>query len=190
MYKELIVNITENETRVALLENSNLVELYIERGDDEIITGNIYKGTIQRVLPGMQAAFVDIGIKQAAFLYIDDVIQKQNIDKNGHPQKNFNSDDDTKNNEDSEFVYETRKRNIPIEDILTEGQQIMVQVVKSPIGTKGARVSTYISIPGRYLVLMPSVDHIGISKRIENEDERSRLRNLISDNRDVNYGYI
>ncbi len=188
MYKELIVNVTENETRVALVEDSNLVELFIERNDDENINGNIYKGVVQRVLPGMQAAFVDIGIKQAAFLYIDDVIQKQNLEKNQPPQDKRDSVSDEKT--EPENNEEIKKKNIPIEKILKEGQQIMVQVVKAPIGSKGARVSTYISLPGRYLVLMPSVDHIGISKRIEDEDERNRLKGIISEIRDVNFGYI
>ena len=184
MYKELIVNVCETETRVALVEDGNVTELFIERGDEENITGNIYKGTVQRVLPGMQAAFVDIGLKQAAFLYVDDVIKKQNLDEEEPPEKpNGLTDKD-------EFVPNNTQRNIPIEQLLREGQQIMVQVVKAPIGTKGARVSTYISIPGRYLVLMPNVDHIGISKRIDTDEERARLKNLINDLRKVKYGYI
>lgn len=183
MYKELIVNVSENETRVALIEDGNIVELFIERGDEENITGNIYKGTVQRVLPGMQAAFVDIGLKQAAFLYVDDVIKKQNLDEDEPPE---NSRDE----ERDDFVPDNTSRNIPIEQLLREGQQIMVQIIKAPIGTKGARVSTYISIPGRYLVLMPNVDHIGISKRIDSEDERLRLKETLSDIRKVKYGYI
>lgn len=185
MYKELIVNVTENETRVALIEDGNIVELFIERGDDENITGNIYKGTVQRVLPGMQAAFIDIGLKQAAFLYVDDVIKKQNLNENEPPENNVPELD-----EKDEFVPDNTRRNIPIEQLLREGQQIMVQIVKAPIGTKGARVSTYISIPGRYLVLMPNVDHIGISKRIDSDEERSRLKETISSIRKVKYGYI
>ncbi len=184
MYKELIVNVSETETRVALVEDGNITELFIERGDEENITGNIYKGTVQRVLPGMQAAFVDIGLKQAAFLYVDDVIKKQNLDEAEPPEKvNGLTDKD-------DFVPNNTQRNIPIEQLLREGQQIMVQVVKAPIGTKGARVSTYISIPGRYLVLMPNVDHIGISKRIDADEERIRLKTLINEKRKVKYGYI
>jgi ribonuclease G len=184
MYKELIVNVSETETRVALVEDGNITELFIERGDEENITGNIYKGTVQRVLPGMQAAFVDIGLKQAAFLYVDDVIKKQNLDEEEPPEKpNGLTDKD-------DFVPNNTQRNIPIEQLLREGQQIMVQIVKAPIGTKGARVSTYISIPGRYLVLMPNVDHIGISKRIDVDEERSRLKMMINGFRKVKYGYI
>lgn len=184
MYKELIVNVIENETRVALIEDGNIVELFIERGDEENITGNIYKGTIQRVLPGMQAAFVDIGLKQAAFLYVDDVIKKQNLEVDEPPENSISIQ------EKEEFAPDNTTRNIPIEQLLREGQQIMVQIVKAPIGTKGARVSTYISIPGRYLVLMPNVDHIGISKRIDVEEERFRLKDTLNSIRKVKYGYI
>lgn len=187
MYKELIVNVTENETRVALIEDGNIVELFIERGDEENITGNIYKGTIQRVLPGMQAAFVDIGLKQAAFLYVDDVIKKQNLDADEPPDNALQSSDAS---DKDDFAPDNTSRNIPIEQLLREGQQIMVQIVKAPIGTKGARVSTYISIPGRYLVLMPNVDHIGISKRIDHDEERLRLKSLLTRIRKVKYGYI
>ncbi|MBU1168803.1 MAG: Rne/Rng family ribonuclease [Proteobacteria bacterium] len=184
MYKELIVNVTENETRVALIEDGNITELFIERGDEENITGNIYKGTVQRVLPGMQAAFVDIGLKQAAFLYVDDVIKKQNLDADEPPENGIVIQDK------EDFLPDNTSRNIPIEQLLRDGQQIMVQIVKAPIGTKGARVSMYISIPGRYLVLMPNVDHIGISKRINNEEERTRLKEILFTNRKVKYGYI
>lgn len=181
MYKELVVNVTEQETRVALLEDGNIVELFVERGDDTNINGNIYKGRVQRVLPGMQAAFVDIGLNQAAFIYVDDVQKKQNIGENEPPLSE---------NGNKEFAPDNTGRQIPIEELLREGQELMVQVVKSPIGTKGARITTYISLPGRYLVLMPNVDHIGISKRIGCEEERVRLRDLISGKRDVPFGYI
>ena len=181
MYKELVVNVTEQETRVALLEDGNIVELFVERGDDTNINGNIYKGRVQRVLPGMQAAFVDIGLSQAAFIYVDDVQKRQNLGDKEPPYTG---------NSNREALEDGAERQIPIEELLREGQEIMVQVVKSPIGTKGARVTTYISLPGRYLVLMPNVDHIGISKRIGDEEERDRLRELIGGRRDVPYGYI
>ncbi|MCG8470799.1 MAG: Rne/Rng family ribonuclease [Desulfobacterales bacterium] len=181
MYKELVVNVTEQETRVALLEDGNIVELFVERGDDTNINGNIYKGRVQRVLPGMQAAFVDIGLSQAAFIYVDDVQKRQNLEDKEPPYTG---------NSNREPLEDGAERQIPIEELLREGQEIMVQVVKSPIGTKGARVTTYISLPGRYLVLMPNVDHIGISKRIGDEEERDRLRELIGGRRDVPYGYI
>ena len=181
MFKELVVNVTEQETRVALLEDGNIAELFVERGDDTNINGNIYKGRVQRVLPGMQAAFVDVGLNQAAFIYVDDVQKKQNIGENEPPLSE---------NGNKEFAPDNTGRQIPIQELLREGQELMVQVVKSPIGTKGARITTYISLPGRYLVLMPNVDHIGISKRIACETERTRLRDLISNKRDVPFGYI
>ena len=181
MFKELVVNVTEQETRVALLEDGNIAELFVERGDDSNINGNIYKGRVQRVLPGMQAAFVDIGLNQAAFIYVDDVQKRQNLGENEPPLSE---------NGNKEIAPDNTGRQIPIEEMLREGQELMVEVVKSPIGTKGARITTYISLPGRYLVLMPNVDHIGISKRIASEEERVRLRDLISDKREVPYGYI
>ena len=193
MYKELIINVTEHETRVALLEDGNIVELFIERSDDADITGNIYKGRVQRVLPGMQAAFVDIGLNQAAFIYVDDIygesydFLEERVDaENDESHENIISD---RVDPDSESHYE--KRSVPIEDLITEGQEILVQVAKSPIGTKGARITSYVSLPGRFLVLMPTSDHIGISRRIENEEERNRLKNMVMELRRENgLGYI
>ncbi len=193
MYKELIINVTEHETRVALLEDGTIVELFIERSDDADITGNIYKGRVQRVLPGMQAAFVDIGLNQAAFIYVDDIyvesydLLEQRIDyNNGEGHESLLSE---MVDSDSESGYENR--NIPIEDLITEGQEMLVQVAKSPIGTKGARITSYVSLPGRFLVLMPTSNHIGISRRIENEEERVRLKNRVLELRRENgLGYI
>ena len=180
MYKELIVNVTGHETRVALLEDKSVVEFFIEKGEDSNIGGNIYKGRVQRVLPGMQASFVDIGLNQAAFLYVDDVITQQNLDEGEAPPESRADNDTNLNN----------KHDLVIEKMLKEGHEIMVQIAKSPIGGKGARVTSYISLPGRYLVLMPNVDHIGVSKRIDNEEERERLRSIVREARPVNYGFI
>ncbi len=179
MYKELIINVTEHETRVALLEDGTIVELFIERSDDVDITGNIYKGKVQRVLPGMQAAFIDIGLNQAAFIYVDDIYGEkyfdleQRINNNGEEEVLLSDYSEAENE-----IFASRRR-IPIEDLLTEGEEILVQVAKSPIGTKGARVTSYISLPGRFLVLMPKSNHIGISRRIENETERARLKEMV-----------
>ena len=190
MYKKLIINITKHETRVALLEDGTIAELFIERKDEEVIAGNIYKGRVQRVLPGMQAAFIDIGLKQAAFIYVNDVnandfqeFEKLFI-KDGEEENPVEDD----NNEKAISIIE--KPASPIEDLLVEGQDILVQVVKSPIGTKGARVTSYISIPGRFLVLMPTSDHIGISRRIEVEEERLRLKEMVDSLRTEDFGYI
>ncbi len=189
MDKKLIINVNEHEIRVALLEDGTIVELMIERNDDSDITGNIYKGRVQRVLPGMQAAFVDIGLSQAAFIYVDDVLG----DNYDEFDKVFAAERGRDKGEDEEITQPSgilRDHGHHIEDILKEGQEIMVQVAKSPMGTKGARITSNISLPGRFLVLMPTSDHVGISRRIEDEQERDRLRDLITSIRKDNMGYI
>ncbi|MCU0558831.1 MAG: Rne/Rng family ribonuclease [Desulfobacterales bacterium] len=188
MYKQLIINVTEQETRVALLEDGTIVELHVDRGDDSDIAGNVYKGRVLRVLPGMQAAFVDIGLSQAAFIYVDDVVDNTfkdierlfilGMDENGEP------------GEEEAAAAPSRERNSVIEELLVEGQEVLVQVAKSPIGTKGARISSHVSIPGRFLVLMPSSTHIGVSRRIEEESERQRLKKLVFDLRQDDFGFI
>ncbi|HYA85606.1 MAG TPA: Rne/Rng family ribonuclease [Nitrospirota bacterium] len=181
MSSEIIVNAGREETRVALLENSLVTEIYIDRKKDRGIAGNVYKGRIMKVLPGMQAAFIDIGLEKSAFLYVGDVFDS--------------SSEYTPLMEDEglELEIEPKRKRAhanQIEDLLQEGQEILVQVSKEPISTKGARVSTYISIPGRYLVMMPGVNHIGVSRRIENGEERKRLREIVSRLRKPNTGYI
>ena len=178
MFKELVINVTDHETRVALLEDGTIVELFIERSDDMDIAGNIYKGKVQRVLPGMQAAFVDIGLNQAAFIYVDDIYGEHYIDLEEQINNNDENDLISDFSETDTELQESNKR-VPIEDLLTEGEEILVQVAKSPIGTKGARITSYASLPGRFLVLMPKSDHIGISRRIENEAERLRLKEMV-----------
>jgi ribonuclease G len=190
MYKQIVINIAEHETRVALLEDGNIAELFIEREDASDTAGNIYKGRVQRVLPGMQAAFVDIGLKQAAFIYVDDVIGNSYNDI----EKLFVDQDDNHEHEvDINLTDPTRPythHNGNIEELLIEGQEIMVHVAKSPMGTKGARATTHISLPGRYLVLMPTSDHVGVSRRIEDETERSRLKQMVQALREDRFGYI
>ena len=180
MHKKLVINVTEHETRVALLENGTIVELFIERGDDSNIAGNIYKGRVQRVLPGMQAAFVDIGLNQAAFIYVDDVVCND--------YKEFEQIFGTCTANHTSSPVERNSRHI--EELITEGMEMMVQVVKSPIGTKGPRVTSYVSLPGRFLVAMPISDHIGISRCIESDTERERLKNIVLSLRMEPYGYI
>ena len=166
MPNELIINARRHETRVALVENGVVVELHIERGTGQELMGNIYRGRVVRVLPGMQAAFVDIGLERTAFLYVSDVyndffdFEKIMLENN-------------KANEDPYFTESETPQSSPlhgvsfqIEDLLHEGQTIMVQVAKEPMGTKGARLTSHISIPGRHLVLMPTVNHIGISRHL------------------------
>jgi ribonuclease G len=188
MYKQLIINVSEHETRVALLEDGTIAELYVDRGDDSDIAGNIYKGKVLRVLPGMQAAFVNIGLNQAAFIYVDDVYYNDFKEYERLFNVESGLDDDTLENESSrEF---TKKRDFNIEELIYEGHEILVQVAKSPMGTKGARISSYISIPGRFLVLMPTSDHIGVSRRIEDETERERLKGMVQKLKTENFGYI
>jgi len=189
MYKQLIINVSDHETRVALLEDGTIVELYVDRGDDSDVTGNIYKGKVLRVLPGMQAAFVDIGLNQAAFIYVDDVYTNDFEEYERMFQIDAEEPQAEPESNPEPAPYEGR-RSSQIEELISEGQEVLAQVVKSPIGTKGARISSYISLPGRFLVLMPKSDHIGISRRIEDEAERERLRNSTLNLRTNNYGYI
>jgi ribonuclease G len=153
MDKEILVEVQEEQTLVAVVEDGILMEVYLEREIDKRIVGNIYYGIVENVLPGMQAAFIDIGLERNAFLFVEDAT----------PSKN-NVDDFSK------------KLQTNIKDLLKIGQHIVVQVSKEPFGSKGARVTTNITLPGRYTVLMPYVDYVGISRRIEDENERERLK--------------
>ena len=166
---ELLVNVTPHETRVALVENGLLKELHIEREAKRGIVGNIYKGRVTRVLPGMQSAFVDIGLEKAAFLHASDIVSH------------------------TECVDENEKKQFVVKDIgqlVREGQDIIVQVVKDPLGTKGARLTTDITLPSRYLVFMPENSHVGVSQRIESEAERERLKALVEPYCDELGGFI
>src|SRR5690625_2273621 len=153
---DIVVSAGPSETRAALLEDGRLVELFLERETSELVVGNIYKGRVENVLPGMQAAFVNIGLERNAFLYVDDVIDFPN---GSEPPRERGG---------------TRS----IDDGLRVGQDVIVQVNRGPIGTKGARVGTHLRIAGRYLVLMPTVDHVALSRRIESEAERQRLKEI------------
>ncbi|NWF92494.1 MAG: Rne/Rng family ribonuclease [Syntrophaceae bacterium] len=165
MANELIINVRPHETRVALLEDRILAELYIERTKDRGIVGNIYKGKVVKVLPGMQAAFVDIGLEKAAFLYVADVSGAiEDYEEMGFQREEMTS------------YFNPSSQ---IEDLLSEGQEVLVQVSKEPIGTKGTRITSNITLPGRYLVFMPTFDHIGVSRRIKDEKERRRLKEIV-----------
>ncbi|HEX3031489.1 MAG TPA: Rne/Rng family ribonuclease, partial [Bacillota bacterium] len=177
MYKEIVVNINEAETRVAVFEDQTLVELYIERSLKQRLVGNIYKGKAENVLPGMQAAFINIGIERNAFLYVDEAL----------PPK---TPTDLSDEELGTHRFNPSQPRGSISDVIKEGQNLMVQVTKEPIGTKGPRVTTHITLPGRYLVLMPGVDYVGISRRIENDAERDRLRAIADELRNKEYGVI
>lgn len=168
MSKEIIVNVDSRETRVAVIEAGKLVEMLVER--EERVVGSIYKCKVANVLSGMDAAFVDIGLDRNAFLYVADVLPEM----------------------DDEFPAARKEggRYLKIKDVLKPGQEVLVQVVKGPRGTKGARVSTRISLPGRYLVLMPESDNVGISRKIESEGERDRLRKIGDVIRPLGFGMI
>lgn len=190
MSNELIINARHHETRVALVENGLVAELHIERKTGQELMGNIYRGRVARVLPGMQAAFVDIGLERTAFLYVADV-HKDVLGLERIMLKeleNQEQDDDLEGNEKAPAPFE--RIEFQIEELLHEGQDIMVQVAKEPLGTKGARITSHISLPGRHLVFMPTVNHIGISRRIEDKEERERLKALIDEIRPGNFGFI
>ncbi|HLV49040.1 MAG TPA: ribonuclease G [Aliidiomarina sp.] len=169
MTAEVLVNVTPSETRVAIVENGILQEIHIEREERRGLVGNVYVGKVSRVLPGMQAAFVDIGLEKAAFLHASDIFTKV-----------------VPNEEPSREPVAAKE----IGQLVRQGQYIMVQVVKDPLGTKGARLTTEITIPSRYLVLMPRSEHVGVSQRIETEAERDRLRSIAADYSDSDVGFI
>lgn len=186
MGAELVINAASHETRVALIENGTIAELHIERTREKSIVGNIYKGRVIRVLPGMQAAFVDIGLEKAAFLYVADVFDSieeyESLLYGGKKEH-----DSVEQSGDGQHDFKPLH---PIEELLQEGQELLVQISKEPIGTKGARITSHISLPGRHLVYMPTVDHVGISRRIEDEEERERLREAVERLKQPGSGYI
>jgi len=228
MTKEMIVSSNDHETMVAILEEDQLVELFIERERNRGVVGNVYKGRVSKVLPGMQSAFVDLGLERDGFLYVTDVVntaemfeQLESDDEEETPGAQLASaaaaaaaaavaDTAAEAVEGEREVREPREQRdsrerpregrggrgadrdsrdakgetssadrVGIEDLLKEGQEVLVQVVKEPLGTKGARITSHVSIPGRFLVFMPTVDHVGVSRKIESREERSRLRTII-----------
>ena len=167
MTEELLINVTPQETRVATVENGMLTEVWIERAQKIGLVGSIIKGTVKRVLPGMEAAFVDIGLEKAAFLHVSDIAGSISIGPDG------------------ERVTQS------ITHLLRESQKIAVQVVKDPLGTKGARVTSKLTVPSRYLVMMPGENSVGVSTKIDAEDERERLRSMVLEHREEeSCGYI
>lgn len=164
MRKEIIADVNPHEVRVALLEDGELVEIQVEMRGQERLVGNIYKGRVANILPGMQAAFIDVGLERNAFLYAGDIL----VDKSDFEFGDASEDIDGK------------LKSPDIRTMLKQGQEIMVQVLKQQGGTKGARVTTHITLPGRNIVLMPTVDHVGVSRRIVDEEERERLKNLFA----------
>ncbi|MBF0557895.1 MAG: Rne/Rng family ribonuclease [Nitrospirae bacterium] len=183
MTSELIINVTKEESRVALLEGGQVVELYIERKRDTSLVGNIYKGKVLKILPGMQSSFIDIGLEKAAFLYVADIMRDMEDYYSAFLDSEIEENDLYERNECKEEL-------LSIEELIQEGQELLVQVSKDPIGTKGARVTSYVTLPGRYVVLMPNVEHIGISRRIEDEEVRQRLKDIAAEIKPKGYGLI
>ena len=186
MSEEILINVTPRETRVAVVENGVLQEILIERERRRGLVGNIYKGKVCRVLPGMEAAFVDIGLERAAFLHVSDIQSAFNLEKEQPEQETNNA-----NNTDTTTPAEETPQPLQITDLLRPGQELIVQVIKDAIGTKGARLTTHISIPSRYLVLLSNSDSMGVSVKIDDETERQRLKDIVSTFRaEFGGGYI
>lgn len=193
MPNELVVNVTLGETRVARLENGVVADLFIERAREQGVVGNIYKGKVVRVLPGMQAAFVEIGLDRTAFLHASDVVK--DLTRWGEEEPKTKTDEEATEEEGEETVARLRRPKSQrsdryIENVLQEGKDILVQVEKEPMGSKGARLTSHLSLPGRYLVYMPTIDHIGVSRRIGDAAERARLKQMIGEMRIGNGGFI
>ena len=181
MGKRIVVNAGVTETRLAVQDGTQLVELYVERAGRRSIVGNIYKGVVTNVLPGMQAAFVDIGLQKDAFLYGGDYTADRGEDPRAVPP---DADEDAADLDDREGDREgepehRRDAVAPIEELLRKGQEVLVQVSKESLGTKGARITSFVSIPGRYIVYMPQSGHVGVSRRIRDDAERDRLRGIV-----------
>jgi ribonuclease G len=166
MTRDLIVSSSPQETRVALLEDGRVSELFIERESQRGVVGNIYKGRVTRVLPGMQSAFVHLGLERDAFLYVADALEEL-------PEDLLSPEELAAARESAEASR--------IEDRVQVNQELLVQVVKEPLGSKGARITSHVSLPGRYLVLMPTVEHVGVSRKIVDEEERKRLKTLVKE---------
>src|SRR5262245_64476481 len=176
MQKEMIVATNGHETMVAILEEDQVAEVFDEGDRHRVVVGNVYKGRVSKVLPGMQSSFIDLGLERDGFLYVADVIDTmEEFDK-------LEADEDAPKKDRDE-------RNKPqpkIEELLKEGQEILVQVVKEPLGTKGARLTSHVTMAGRLLGFMPTVDHVGVSRKIESREERGRLRGIVREVREQN----
>ncbi len=172
------------------MENDQLVELFIEHQAHKGIVGNIYKGTVTKILPGMQVAFVDIGLEKSGFLYVGDIDILDSLDLESHDEVRVPLSSPEESDPDQDKSHRTLNHDIPIQEILKEGQDIMVQVAKNPLGSKGPRITTYITLPGRYLVYMPTVNHVSVSRRIEDEEEKERLKTVIGEIGNPREGYI
>ena len=215
MNKEMIISSGDHDTRVAILEDDQVVEVFIERERHRGVVGNIYKGRVSKVLPGMQSSFVDIGLERDAFLYVTEVVNTvEEFDRlesgddedeepaamaavaaapgeaaegaSAAPAADAAADARAGRPRQGREGGDSRgdRPQAKIEDLLKEGQEVLVQVVKEPLGTKGARLTSHVTMPGRFLVFMPTVDHVGVSRKIESREERARLRGIVRDFRE------
>ena len=181
MTKEMIVSSNGHETIVAILEDDLVAEVFVERERQRGVVGNVYKGRVSKVLPGMQSSFIDLGLERDGFLYVAEV-----VDTVEEFERLESGDDEEKDGEPAaeKPATDEPKPQARIEDLLKEGQEILVQVVKEPLGTKGARLTSHVTMPGRFLVFMPTVDHVGVSRKIESREERARLRGIVKEFRE------
>lgn len=188
MTTEILINSRRYEVRIALVENGNLTEFHLQRPTEKGLMGNIYLGRVVRVLPGMQAAFVDIGLERTGFLYVDDIYVPPSQRRQLTAGLNGSGGDTVAI--PGEQLEKPSVHGLKIEDLISEGQEVMAQISKDPIGTKGARLTCQITLPGRNLVFIPQTDHIGISRKIEDEDTRGSLRAMIEELRPDEVGFI
>ena len=185
MQNEILISAEPGETRVAILERSTFAELHLERRDERSVVGSVVKGRVTRVLPGMQAAFVDIGLEKAAFLYAGDY-----LGETGELDLDLVDEDEApRPRRGGRGRNGATRQPTKIESLLREGQEIVVQVAKEPIGTKGARITSHVSIAGRHLVLTPWSQRVGVSRRIESDRERRRLREVVERARPRDLGF-
>ena len=180
MTKEMIISSNGHETMVAILEDDLVAELFVERERHRGVVGNVYKGRVSKVLPGMQSSFIDLGLERDGFLYVADV-----VDTLDEFDKLEAGEDERGAAPRAERAREEPRAQPRIEDLLKEGEEILVQVVKEPLGTKGARLTSHVTMAGRFLVFMPTVDHVGVSRKIESREERSRLRGIVREFREA-----
>jgi ribonuclease G len=180
MTKEMIISSNGHETIVAILEDDLAAEIFVERERSRGVVGNVYKGRVSKVLPGMQSSFIDLGLERDGFLYVSEVIDTlEEFDR-----LEAGDDEDKGAGASQRPPRDEPRPQVKIEDLLREGQEILVQVIKEPLGTKGARLTSHVTMPGRFLVFMPTVDHVGVSRKIESREERARLRGIVREFRE------
>src|SRR6187401_3026608 len=191
MNKEMIVSSNGHETMVAILEDDLVAEVFIERERHRGVVGNVYKGRVSKVLPGMQSSFIALGLERDGFLYVAEVVDTlEEFERLEGGDEEEGRDGSQKAEGGSQKAEGRSQKDEPreqprIEDLLKEGQEILVQVVKEPLGTKGARLTSHVTMPGRFLVFMPTVDHVGVSRKIESREERARLRGIVKEFREA-----